>query len=390
MRKKFLLYGHGGSYNHGSEAIVRTTIELLRRQYENCEIALVTHFRKQDEEFGLPVDVYYERNQMYVDMQRALGDVSQYNDEIYENALLYIDENTVCLSVGGDNYCYDGWRRWRPFLNRCRSVGAVHVLWGCSVNPKDLDGDMLSDFKLFNKIIVRESCSGNGLQKVLKDNVVLGADTAFMLEKKACCLPEGWNPNGMVALNISPLILKTVDSPGQLWKEIEDVISYICENTTWGIALIPHVMMPMDNDYELLKDIWEKMQHKERMVLVSEQLSAAEYKYLISKCQIGIFARTHATIAAYSEVVPCIALGYSVKAQGLARDMGMEAYVATEQIWEDSGKLKEMTEKLIVNEKMIRFELQENVRVIRERVSLACRELEKTVNLGGKRADADE
>ncbi|MFC2145557.1 polysaccharide pyruvyl transferase family protein, partial [Actinomycetota bacterium] len=40
-----------------------------------------------------------------------------------------------------------------------------------------------------------------------------------------------------------------------------------------------------------------------------------------SSCRMFIGARTHATIAAYSTCVPTLALGYSVKSKGIARDI---------------------------------------------------------------------
>ena len=49
--KKLLLYGHGGAYNHGAEAILRSSISILRQA--DCPILLSTHFPVQDQEFGL-------------------------------------------------------------------------------------------------------------------------------------------------------------------------------------------------------------------------------------------------------------------------------------------------------------------------------------------------
>ena len=37
QQKHFLLYGHGGSYNHGGEAITRCTIDLLRSRTGNLD-----------------------------------------------------------------------------------------------------------------------------------------------------------------------------------------------------------------------------------------------------------------------------------------------------------------------------------------------------------------
>ena len=46
-----------------------------------------------------------------------------------------------------------------------------------------------------------------------------------------------------------------------------------------------------------------------------------QLKYIISKCKMFIGCRTHSTIAAYSTCVPTLVVGYSVKAQGICRDI---------------------------------------------------------------------
>ena len=51
--KHFLLYGHGGSYNHGAEAIIKTTIEIIRKKYDDSYITLSSHFPEQDKEFQI-------------------------------------------------------------------------------------------------------------------------------------------------------------------------------------------------------------------------------------------------------------------------------------------------------------------------------------------------
>lgn len=44
-------------------------------------------------------------------------------------------------------------------------------------------------------------------------------------------------------------------------------------------------------------------------------------KYIISKLRFFVGARTHSTIAAYSTGVPTLAIAYSTKAKGIARDI---------------------------------------------------------------------
>ena len=59
------------------------------------------------------------------------------------------------------------------------------------------------------------------------------------------------------------------------------------------------------------------MKEKHRVHLLPDDLCAAEYKWIISKCIAFIGARTHATIAAFSTGVPTVSLAYSIKALGL-------------------------------------------------------------------------
>ncbi len=49
--------------------------------------------------------------------------------------------------------------------------------------------------------------------------------------------------------------------------------------------------------------------------------NAKELKGYISRCRAFVGARTHSTIAAYSTGVPTLAIGYSVKARGIAKDL---------------------------------------------------------------------
>lgn len=65
-------------------------------------------------------------------------------------------------------------------------------------------------------------------------------------------------------------------------------------------------------------------------ILDSEKMSYLQIRYAISKCKYFIGGRTHSVISAYSTRVPCIALGYSVKARGIACDIGMPDYTVVD------------------------------------------------------------
>jgi polysaccharide pyruvyl transferase WcaK-like protein len=340
MNKHFILYGHGGSYNHGAEAIIRCTALMLRKNHPGCKISLATHFMEQDMEFNLPVDEYIEADKT-LDMTRV-KDYAFYK-QYYKNLLNAINKDTVCLSVGGDNYCYDGWRRWNPVLDRCIDAGAENTLWGCSIDPIMLTGEMCAELKKFTHIIARESIT----RKALRDKGLVSTlmtDSAFSLKSADC-----------VAINLSMLVFRRNE---KIFESVKSLVNFILQNTDFDVALVPHVVMPMDNDYEILSRLYDSVENRERLMLVSDNYSASQYKFIISHCRFGVFARTHAAIAAYSSGVPAISIAYSVKAAGIAADMGLSEYNINLEDAASSDNLIKLFEKMIRNEDSIKNKLK--------------------------------
>jgi colanic acid/amylovoran biosynthesis protein len=359
--KRFLLYGHGGAYNHGAEAIVKCTVELLKKQYSDSTVILSTHFKEQDIEFCMPVDEYCERDLGAVDKDKASLKKGMYDKQIYQSTLSRITKDTICLSVGGDNYCYDNWRKWKVIHETALERGALSILWSCSIEPSMMSDEMVNTLKTHHLITARESITFNALKDRGLNNVVQCSDIAFLLEPKECPIPNNFLVGNTVALNISPLVIRRERTAGIILSNIMRLIEFIITQTNMNIALIPHVLMPMDNDLLLLKDVYSNIGQKERICLIDQHLNAAEYKYIISKCRFGVFARTHASIAAYSSHIPSIVIGYSVKSIGIATDLGIEDYVLPLESFEDSAVLPSLFKKLMRNEHDIKMLLSEKI-----------------------------
>ena len=98
------------------------------------------------------------------------------------------------------------------------------------------------------------------------------------------------------------------------------LIGTILRTTDSAVALIPHAVQNGNDDRDPLKELYAAFQDSGRVCLIKDQ-SAAQLKSIIALCSSFIGARTHAVIAAYSSGVPTLALGYSVKAKGLAEDI---------------------------------------------------------------------
>jgi len=96
--KRFLLYGHGGAYNHGAEAIVSTTIKIIREKHADVYIALSSHFPEQDREFNIDVnEIFCPAPEIWAKEKRTENSIKreQLAREMYSDALHFITERTT-------------------------------------------------------------------------------------------------------------------------------------------------------------------------------------------------------------------------------------------------------------------------------------------------------
>lgn len=325
--KKFLLYGHGGAYNHGAEAIVCASVPIFRQS--NCPILLSTHFPGQDREFGLDklVERLIPADLSLVPKERSaegFAEKERIAAEIYRNALSEIDSETICIGIGGDNYCYPNWHRQSIFHRTAKERGGKSILWGCSVEPEQIDGNMEQILREHDHIYARESLTANALRARGIKQVTQIQDSAFRLTPESVPLPENFGKH-TAALNLSPLALRR---SGQLLYDFAEAARWLLERAD-ALLLIPHVTMPMDNDRDALREL-EKLlpvSARSRICWAADDLNAAQRKYLISQCEMLLCCRTHASIAGYSTGVPTLVAGYSVKSHGIGQDMGMGEWV---------------------------------------------------------------
>ena len=81
------------------------------------------------------------------------------------------------------------------------------VLWGCSVEPDAIHGEMLEDLKGYTHIFARESLTYEALRANGVEQISLFPDPAFSLERKNLPLPERFQEGNTVGINVSPMII---------------------------------------------------------------------------------------------------------------------------------------------------------------------------------------
>ena len=331
------LFGHAGYANRGCEAIVRGTSEILHSVIPQAGLTLISKTPDLDRLMDVEnIDSYGKHSVigrrfsrewwLHLILRRFLRLPALYHRLTDYDAIEIVKNADLSISVGGDNYCYDS-PLWLYVIDQSiRKAGRKLVLWGCSIEPEDVlhNEEMQEDLALFGLITPRESITYSALLDAgIDGNVHLHADPAFVMQPEEIDLPKEWETDNVIGVNLSPLILRYQNTSSSLKDYVESLIRYVLEKTNYKMALVPHVVQEGNNDWEVLNELYQQVSdhHGDRLLLFGQDLKSPQIKYIISQCRLFIGARTHSTIAAYSSCVPTLALGYSVKARGIARDI---------------------------------------------------------------------
>lgn len=329
MRKIFLC-GNTGTMNRGCEAIIRGSVEVLRK-VKNRSLCLATFAPYQDLQMvretgidmiaysGYPTRIhrYFSSVTRYL-FKRSLAGIKYIQRPLW-NAL---SEKDISLNIGGDTYCYG-----RPIMslglnNFCKSKKIPNILWCCSIEKDRIKGEIKSDLNKYKYIFAREKITYDNLIEsgFTKDKIIKVCDPAFFLKTKEIPLPEGFIEGNTVGINLSEMVVH--ENNPATYQNVVELINWILEETDMSVCLIPHVynIERNCNDYPILKKLYADINNP-RVSLIDKEYDCEQLKYIIGKCRFFIGARTHSTIAAYSSEVPTLVIGYSVKSKGIATDL---------------------------------------------------------------------
>ncbi|MCQ2095937.1 MAG: polysaccharide pyruvyl transferase family protein [Bacteroidaceae bacterium] len=371
---KYFLPLHYDGGNRGCEAITKGTAVLLGQKPEN----IVAYCRDMDLDRKLGVDKYatlvpYERKSYLIDRILAALNKFFHTNTTLRWRLLYLfrsfmkqmSRDDIMLSTGGDMMCY-GNNEIIYTNDHAHKKGIKTILWGCSMGPENLTPEKKKTLFNYSLIYARESLTSDFLKQLGLKNVCLCPDPAFVLEAEECQLPEVLARNETVGLNLSSFVMKGTSLDSDFGEEVVSLINHIMRETTMSILLIPHVTWTLgdenQDDRQIADIIYSKYKESGRVdVLDISGMNYCNIRYAISKCRLFIGARTHSVISAYSMCVPTIALGYSIKSKGIAKDLGLADLLVVESRQVTKGRLTESFRYLSRNEACIRSHLEKTI-----------------------------
>ena len=236
----------------------------------------------------------------------------------------------VLIVTGGDVYSSeygpDSFLYYLSLLHTAAHEGLIVVMLGHTVGRFQDPGqeqDWRDAVAHVSLLTTRDQLSHDYLRQIggLARRTETCADVAFALPAAESVPVAGLSDSGrpVLALAISAGLHRWCSLSStqhqQAWAHLLEVFVQ-----QWGLAvlLIPHVQEPYGDDRSLASVLHRGTGFHPCVAVAAEDLSAAEYKRLVSGCQMLIAERMHAAIAGLSTLVPTALVAYSLKARALA------------------------------------------------------------------------
>jgi polysaccharide pyruvyl transferase WcaK-like protein len=379
--KRILFTGHLGFSNRGTEAILKSLCWLIKEHHKNIFFLIPSINPIEDRKIWgedntvkfvpIKIPLLIRIWTQLTRLQFLQNMIIKSSPALDKNSKKLIESADFIFSVGGDMYTYEGrFPLWIYLMDSyAYKIEKKVFLIGATVsNFKNIahKNILAKHFKSFNQILVRDS----GSLKRLKENfdiknAELTSDSAFWLKPQKNNLVDKileTKNKPIVGINISPLLDRLGDA--SLVKTA--LKNIILKNTNFHFILIPHVYIKNNDDLEYLKKFKENLGIVTNVDILDMFLTSQELKYAISKLDILIAARTHATIAAYSTDVPVLSIAYSDKASGIAKDIYQTSEYVLNFEKANEQKILTLMNRLIDSDSKIQTISKENLEMLRK------------------------
>lgn len=337
-----LVTGITGLRNRGVEALVVSIVEGVRHRRPNAPVTVMTRTRDYDELRLAPMNVQAigdnfdlmrrsRKMQWAVKASRLVPKAAAWHAALAKR----IAGSSAVIASGGDVFSSDYGdlsTHLKP-LQLAIEARTPFVLFAQSIGPFK----RAEDVELFRSVAqhaalisVRETITRDYLiEKVglTADRIHLTADPAFLLSPLTGELADHLRAaHGMtrerptVAMSVSRGIeMFSGCDPQRHLEAWMQVTRCVLDEIGAKVLLVPHVqeIHASNNDALTCTRLHRALQFDPRVTIAGADLTAGEYKTLISGCDLLVAERMHAAIAGLSTGIATIVVGYSIKAEGI-------------------------------------------------------------------------
>ena len=342
--------------NKGDAAIVISMIQNLKKTFPEATVKLISLYPEEDKKkYGSDIEVLNPILQIQSNKNKILNIIYRIFN-IYWKRLCYkfkffynktercINDADLIISCGGGYMQSHGIKKFftdysSHYLQLLCSVSCKKklVIFAQTIGPFDNYSKKLTK-KIFEKsklILVREKRSLDYVNNNFNlDNVYLTSDSAFLLEKRETKFDVN---KEFVNIGITAREWIYPNSNSKREKEIKNLnyinsmasfIDKIIEKKNAFVYLMPQCIGPnLDNDILISKEIIKKVNNKDKCIIIDEDYSPEELKFIYGKMDYFIGTRMHSNIFALSEGIPSIAISYDYKTDGIMNLFDMDKYV---------------------------------------------------------------
>lgn len=203
--------------------------------------------------------------------------------------------------------------------------------------------------EILNQSVLVATREANGLEELeeilgepLDDRFVACPDLAFTLpatpvaQESAPFPPKSPRDEQLIGINVSGLLYFRQSDFGLRFSYtdfVDKLIEWALRQHATKVVLVPHVLphqrkgkgpQPQIDDVEASVRVVQRFgdRYPGRLARVEGASDASSMKYLIGRCDFFVGARMHACIAAVSQAIPTITIGYSKKAGEVMKLVG--------------------------------------------------------------------
>mgnify|MGYP000048597936 CR=1 FL=1 len=278
-----------------------------------------------------------------------------------------------------------------------RILGKRVVKYTADLGPFDTRWNRFFSKWYFNHtvdlILARsESTRQRLLQLGVKTPIKVCPDTAFLLPAERSPFSEGLvkrrqEGRPIVGFSVSHMAARQSGDWARYIEQVAHLADHVVKTTGAEIVFIPNELSPdvSADDVHFSQLVLDAMQSRDKAVIApTADLTAPQVKGVIGQCDVVVASRYHTIVAALSQAIPTLAIGWHAKYEGVMSLVGQEEFVCHVR----SMTLDDLKTKFTVlwnSRHEIRAKIQGALPTVEQRIWQCAREVSNLLDQGAVR-----